>query len=100
MGYTFPSLGQLVGFSDSEKSFISVAALIAKRRGAVVSSSEGSNPELNTEECTFQTSHHLYESMIPGTGGGAEGGVRISQDGQSRVECIVRLMKGVGYGCP
>lgn len=38
-----------------------------------MSSSEGSNPELNIEECKFQTSHHLCESRIPGIGG-EEGG--------------------------
>lgn len=52
-----------------------------------MSSSGGSNPELNIEECKFQASHPLYESMIPGTTG-----LRISQDGQGRMEFIVRLM--------
>lgn len=33
MGYMFPSLDQLGGFLDSEKSFISVAALVVKKMG-------------------------------------------------------------------
>lgn len=40
----FPSLGQLVDVSDSEKSFISVAALIAKRKGGCGVQFRGKQP--------------------------------------------------------
>lgn len=102
-GTCSPHWASWVDFSDSEKSFISVAALIAKRRGLWGRGGGGiwhvqfrrKQPRvLNIEESKFQTSHHLYESMIPGIGGGGGegGGVRISLDGLSRVECIVRLI--------
>lgn len=74
-----------VGFSDSERSFISGAVLVAERMGDMYSSGR-SNPELNIGECKCQTRHPLYEY------GTRDRELRIPQDRQGKMECVVRLM--------
>lgn len=51
-----------------------------------MTSSGRSNPELNITECKCLTCHPLYEY------GTRYQGLRIPQDGQGKMKCLVRLM--------
>lgn len=75
-----------VGVSDSERSFISGAVLVAKRMGLLRVAQGRSNPELNIGESKCQSRHPLYEY------GTRDRELRIPRNRQGKMECAVRLM--------
>lgn len=95
MGYMFPSLDQLGGFLDREKSFISVAALLSRGWGEVrgMCPAQEEAPlslilqRVNLRPLTFYLT--VWYRVLGYHEGGTEGSESLSMD-RVRWKCIVR----------